>query len=226
MAMKRSLMIVGLVALAACGPRVPNSAPEAGPGFQRYSDPGSYRVQRDAELQGRAPVGSTPTIPPEQSGAPIAAPGTLSSETTTSEASPDGSGAVVVNNPTISDEQDFDAVAGRETIESDAERLRAQRAAYTQVPTTAVPTRTSSGPNIVAFALSTTHPVGQKVYRRSLIGGQAKFERNCAKYAAPDLAQEAFLQAGGPDRDRLGIDPDGDGYACAWNPAPFRRVAG
>ena len=66
--------------------------------------------------------------------------------------------------------------------------LRAQRAAYTQVPTTAVPNRTSSGPNVVAFALSTSHPVGEKMYRRSLIGGQSKFERNCARYAAPGSA--------------------------------------
>ena len=24
------------------------------------------------------------------------------------------------------------------------------------------------------------------------------------------------------ERDRMGLDPDGDGFACAWDPAPFR----
>ena len=37
-------------------------------------------------------------------------------------------------------------------------------------------------------------------------------------------AQIDFLAKGGPERDRLGVDPDGDGYACAWNPAPFRAA--
>ena len=117
-------------------------------------------------------------------------------------------------------------MSSRETIESDAERLRAQREAYTQVQPTAVPRRPSSGPNIVEYALSTTNPVGVKLYRRSPFSGQAQFERNCSRYASDDIAQEAFLEAGGPERDRLRIDPDGDGFACGWNPAPFRRLAG
>jgi hypothetical protein len=94
------------------------------------------------------------------------------------------------------------------------------------VAPTAVPRRPNSGPNIVSYALSTRHPVGQKVHRRSPFTGQAQFDRNCGRYASADLAQEAFLEAGGPERDRLRIDPDGDGYACGWNPAPFRRIAG
>ena len=32
------------------------------------------------------------------------------------------------------------------------------------------------------------------------------------------------LERGGPQRDRLGVDPDGDGFACSWNPTPFRAV--
>mgnify|MGYP000454045377 CR=1 FL=1 len=48
----------------------------------------------------------------------------------------------------------------------------------------------------------------------------------CAKYASADLAQEDFLQRGGPERDRKGLDPDGDGYACNWDPTPFRAAAG
>ncbi len=32
--------------------------------------------------------------------------------------------------------------------------------------------------------------------------------------------------AGGPERDQFGIDPDGDGYACRWDPSPFRKAVG
>lgn len=123
----------------------------------------------------------------------------------------------------ISDEQDFQAVSQRETIESDAERIARNRSQYVQIEPTELPQRPSdTGPNIVAFALSTTHGVGQPQYRRSGIGGNP--ERSCAKYPSADMAQQAFLERGGPDRDRLGVDPDGDGFACSWDPRPFRSA--
>ncbi len=131
-----------------------------------------------------------------------------------------------VNNPGISDEQDFSAVAERETIESDRERIEQNREAYRVIQPTAVPSRPNAGePNIVAFALSTTNNVGQQIYSRSSFNKDAKFQRACAGYASPDRAQEDFLKNGGPQRDRLGVDPDGDGFACYWDPSPFRAVA-
>ena len=84
----------------------------------------------------------------------------------------------------------------------------------------------ASGNNIVAFALSTTHPVGQKVYRRANPLGNSMVTRACGRYPSPGMAQEAFLSRGGPERDPLGLDPDGDGYACGWDPAPFRMARG
>ncbi len=84
----------------------------------------------------------------------------------------------------------------------------------------------ASGSNIVAFALSTTHGVGQQVYRRAGRGNSARTTRVCAGYASDGLAQEAFLQRGGPERDTLGLDPDGDGYACRWDPSAFRMIRG
>jgi len=60
------------------------------------------------------------------------------------------------------------------------------------------------------------------LYSRSTILAQSRFNKNCAKYASSDQAQLAFLKAGGPQRDGLGLDPDGDGFACYWDPAPFR----
>ena len=132
---------------------------------------------------------------------------------------------VNVDNPTISDEQNFDAVAARETIESDAERLAAQALAYQVIEPTALPTRAGgSEPSIVEFALATTNLVGQAIYSRSIIGAQRRFNRNCAKYPSSDMAQADFLKLGGPKRDRKGLDPDGDGFACYWDPAPFRQA--
>lgn len=131
------------------------------------------------------------------------------------------SGEMVHSNGGISDEQDFAAVSQRETIESDAERLARNRAQYTVIQPTAVPERADTGPNIVQFALSTTHAPGTQVYNRSSLRFTDQAAA-CARYASPDLAQEAFLAAGGPERDRRGLDPDGDGFACAWDPRPFR----
>ena len=82
-----------------------------------------------------------------------------------------------------------------------------------------------SQPNVVAYALQQTHPKGTQVWRRSGLTSQAKSIRNCAAFSSADEAQIAFLEQGGPERDRKGLDPDGDGYACAWDPAPFRRVS-
>ncbi len=239
--------VLGMVALAACAPTVPDS----GVGFQDYT---SYEAQREAALTRGQPLsgaaaqpiaptsptfsttslgaaidraeGVTPAAPtdggfapatePGQPGAIIGAP--MSAVPLADPAAPAG------NNSGISDEQNFDAVAARETIESDAERLARNRSQYQVVPPTALPQRSgSSGPNIVEFAISTSHPVGAQMYKRSSLS-LSNLSSACDKFASPDLAQEAFLAAGGPDRDRKGLDPDGDGYACSWNPMPFRAA--
>jgi hypothetical protein len=84
----------------------------------------------------------------------------------------------------------------------------------------------ASGPNIVEYALSAPNSVGQQAYSRFMFAGQGRAARNCAGYASPDEAQRDFLARGGPERDSRGIDPDGDGFACAWDPAPFRAAVG
>lgn len=125
----------------------------------------------------------------------------------------------------ISNENDFLAVGAQRSIEGDAALLAANKQQYKVVETQALPTRSGGGgPNIVDYALRANHPVGTKLYNRIGIGLAAKAARNCAKYASPDLAQTEFLEKGGPQRDRLRLDPDGDGYACSWDPAPFRRA--
>ncbi|WP_245243163.1 excalibur calcium-binding domain-containing protein [Pararhodobacter sp. SW119] len=89
---------------------------------------------------------------------------------------------------------------------------------------TAAAARESSAPNIVDYALRTSHPVGTERYRRSNPLRWQLWERNCTQFNSHDAAQEAFLAAGGPERDRRNLDPDGDGYACWWTPEPFRRA--
>lgn len=128
-------------------------------------------------------------------------------------------------NPAISDEQDFDAVAARESIESDAERLARMQAARVVIAPTAIPDRPADiGPNIIDYALATTHDVGERRHTRRPITA-ARHQRSCLAFRSADLAQEWFLQNGGPGRDRQGLDPDGDGFACDWNPAVYRAAA-
>lgn len=131
-------------------------------------------------------------------------------------------GEMVHNSTGISDEQDFAAVSARETIESDKERLARNRQQYTVIQPTAVPERTETGPNIVEYALATTNTPGQQLYSRSALRLTNPMVA-CAKYGSPDRAQQVFLENGGPERDRKGLDPDGDGFACDWDPRPFRQ---
>lgn len=201
----RTLFIFSMgLTLAACdGVDVPNSA---------YV-PAQEQQLRDAEFAGLpAPIEVLDTLPIEivpeveeevaATTAPLPAP----------------------NNPGLSDEQDFGAVSDRQSIESDAERLERNRALYTLIEPTEVPTRPGTDiPNIVAYAIKTSNPIGEPLYLRPF-KSQNRSLWNCAKYVSDAAAQEAFLKAGGPERDRYGLDPDGDGFACRWDPTPFRAA--
>ena len=143
------------------------------------------------------------------------------------EASPSNPAPAVVNSATgISRENNFDAVSSQRSIESDAARIAANRAQYQVIQPQALPGRTETGPNIVAFALSTNHAIGTKLYKRSRFNAANRYNRSCGQFRHQDQAQIAFLEAGGPERDRSGMDPDGDGYACTWDPAVFRNISG
>lgn len=229
-AMRGSLFALMLpLALAACAPEVP----ESGVGFTAYGSAVNPR-----------PVGSVaptqPVFSTERLGAAIdaaegrgpVASGPVAGVDLNDPNRPRGNEPTtirpeigeMVRPATISDEQDFDAVAARETIESDAERIARNRAQYTVIQPGALPVRPGeSGPNIVEYALATNHPPGVQLYRRSALRFTDPLVA-CARYGSPDRAQEAFLAAGGPERDRRGLDPDGDGYACGWDPRPFRAV--
>ena len=179
---------------------------------------------------GSAPLGAPLNAPLNATGLIVpgsaipTAPGQPDLNRTTGlQASPGNAAPVLLNHSGISDEQEFAAVSGRESIESNAQRLAQQAAAYEVIQPTAIPQRDgSTGPNIIEYALNAPNAVGQEYYSRFVFSGQGRFRRNCAGYTSPDEAQRDFLSRGGPDRDPRGIDPDGDGFACGWDPAPFR----
>ncbi len=231
-----------ILTLAACA-TVPDSNPDAaGVGFGNRAAYLEDQRRRDAALAGQAVAGLDGAVSSENgtAGAPLSVlrtdPGTPTAVASGGEAgsiAADTRAALGVTQapppgtPRLSDEQNFEAVANRETIESDRARLEQQRAEFEVVQPTDLPDRPQSGlgPNIVQYALSTSHPRGQAVYRRTNLFG-ARDGRNCNRYTNANEAQERFLERGGPDRDPEGLDPDGDGYACGWDPAPFRLAAG
>lgn len=230
------------VAVSACTPTVPESG--GGVGFQDYNsyirgaapaplpggpvvvpppggsfDPAAAAAAID-RADGVAPAGAQPVVIGD------AVPDVAQDPNRPRGNAPAGikeeSGEMVHSNAGISDEQDFEAVKARETIESDKERIAKNRSEYITVQPTELPQRPGdTGPNIVEFALATTHAPGVQLYQRR---GNRDQAGPCAKFTSPDLAQEAFLSAGGPERDKLGVDPDGDGFACSWDPRPFRTA--
>ena len=243
--MRFILCSMALLGLAACDASIPDS--NTGVGFGSYSDQRQQQAARDAALAGQGqPLAAPMAVSQEQpaiASANRAVPlGTdeseaerlaaetaaaLNSGETPVNATPANPAPQVALGPSgMSKENDFENVSTLRSIESDAQKIEQNRAQYEVVQPTALPTRPGDeGPNIVNYALSTSNPVGQQMYSR-FAASEGRARRNCAKYPSPDQAQAAFLKKGGPQKDRLGVDPDGDGYACSWNPAPFRQVSG
>ena len=237
--MRYLLISAALVALAGCETTVPDSG--AGVGFGDYDTYQKQRAAREAELRGAA-IPAAPGVSSQaldSSGAPLSAGSDVARETqavlaatrsnsgqSPLDASPSNPAPVQLNNPAgISKENDFSAVGARRTIQDDAALRAQQQAQYQVIQPTALPSRSGSdGPSIVEFALSTSHPRGASQYSRSNFNAQARYQKNCAKDPSPDLAQTEFLSSGGPQKDKLGLDPDGDGYACSWDPTPFRKA--
>ncbi len=242
------------LALSACAPTMPDDAAgfdgydnarraQVDATLEGRSDPGTGRVEAPtpvesggldgsgsgggddiaamaaAALDGTGSSASGTAFP--QPGLPAGATGSTGGQ---------GAGAPpsVENEAGISNENNFDAVSNQRSIEQDAALVEQNRAQYQIIAPEPLPERPegASGVNVVEYALRTTNSVGQPVYSRSAFASKAREQRNCTAYASDDEAQEAFLAAGGPERDREGLDADGDGFACGWNPAPFRRSRG
>lgn len=242
------MMTAAALALASCGPSVPDS----GVGFEDYQ---TYaQRQQAAEQGGAAPLpgirpGTTlvqaPTAGSDADATARVRAAAANSGITPLDASPGNAAPQVVspgasagasavaapqavsNAAGISNENSFEAVSTERDIAADAQMIAQNRAQYQVVAPTDLPPRPDGGgPNVVEYALRTSNPVGSPMFdRRGRYDGN-RVPAACNAYTSSDQAQEAFLAEGGPQKDRKGLDPDGDGFACAWDPAPFRAVRG
>lgn len=160
------------------------------------------------EASPTAPIGSLATLPaPAQPEQPTSTVPTLPAATP-------GSTEITDNS--------FGTVSAQQTIETDRERLAAIAAQRVELEAEPLPDQTTRV-NLAAFARETTHKIGDRVYQRSgLIRNRASAQ--CRKYRNPDEAQRAFLTQGGPVKDPMRMDPDGDGFVCGWSPMPFRAL--
>ena len=80
-------------------------------------------------------------------------------------------------------------------------------------------------PTIINYALAAPNHLGESIYKRRVVSAETS-RAACLRYPSDDAAQEAFLNAGGPERDPKKLDPDGDGFACTWDPTPFQKARG
>lgn len=199
----------GYGAPAATYPSAPVAAPVAG---------GIPSSEINSALFGTAAASGTALPPAPVAQAPTAA--------TTATADPAAAAPALPGTPGISDEQDFAAVSSRESIESDKARIETNKANYQQIAPTALPERKGEAVSpVVAYVLSAPNGLGETIYDRLPVKPET-YQKACQRYATAEAAQEAFLKAGGPKRNGKKLDPDGDGYACDFDPTPFRQAAG
>jgi hypothetical protein len=199
-----SVSVALLALLASCGGTTTN---EAGYFDSLTPDPAAFERSRQEELlrQAEAAEALDPT-----------ADATATEGMPTSGEVPT---ALAGNNPSISQTQDFTTITQRETIESDSEKLAALAESYEVIQPTALPTR-KNDVNIAAYAINQTNQLGNRIYIRD-----RSAQSNCFAFANdPDEAQRVFLANGGPKRDSRNLDPDGDGFACKWDPATYRKL--
>jgi hypothetical protein len=100
------------------------------------------------------------------------------------------------------------------------QKLEEARRQLVVVSPSGVPTE-QAGANVALYAQQSSNQVGERIYPRN---GGIRLSSNCGRYREEDDAQRAFLAAGGPATDSLRLDPDGDGFACGWDPAPYRAL--
>ncbi|KFE36010.1 hypothetical protein [Thioclava atlantica] len=230
--MKNALTLLGgVLVLAACVPAIPDSGPAA----QREA---SLRGQPIMPPSAQGVMPASPDANPSPAGAPLNATGTAMPGTTDALSAPsiDASGTIgsdpLVPAPPMPGSQGASNDAGS-SIGADAMAALQQTGSDSSVTASTSPTaqpapqpvlnQDNSGPNLAAYALSVHNRPGDPVYKRGGIH-LTPSDKACAKYVSADQAQLAFLAAGGPERDRLNLDPDGDGFACGWDPTPFQQA--
>jgi hypothetical protein len=209
--MRAVLSVIMLGVLAACAPAIPDSG--AGVGFDNSAQ---AQQARDAQLSGS-------TI----AGAPLVTPNVISPESSAQGTQQGAQQAAQPGAPLALPDAAQPlpgSVASANSADIAAETAAALLAANSPSPTVLPSGAGGAQPNIASYARQSSNPVGNRIYSRTGMDLQAQSARNCRKYPSPDLAQSDFLAQGGPQNDRLALDPDGDGYACSWDPAPFRQA--
>ena len=166
--MRNAALLTSVLALAACAGPIPDSGAQSAneatlPGAatvssQPIDSEGAAIAAETSQVLGLSGPATTTT------GAPLSA---MSSSATvnagTATVPPVTSGATVedgavANTAVISDENNFQAVSERESIQSDAERLAENRAQYVVIQPTEVPQREGgNGASVVKFALATNN---------------------------------------------------------------------
>ena len=77
--------------------------------------------------------------------------------------------------------------------------------------------------NVAKFARDTIHKKGEKLFSRIGLNTYNNWNQ-CSKFKTKDDAQRHFLKKGGPYSDKFNLDPDGDGFACDWDPEVYRGL--
>ena len=78
--------------------------------------------------------------------------------------------------------------------------------------------------NVAKFARDTKNKKGEKIFTRLSFSIYDNLNE-CSKFKTKDEAQRKFLKDGGPYKDRFNLDPDGDGFACDWDPEIYRKLS-
>ena len=210
--MRVKVAVMAAAIVAGCSPQVPDSG--AGVGFNDYNSyvrgaqPAPQGVAPAAPAAGFDPAAASAAIDRATGAAPAPAPLPAPAAGIATDDRPRGNAPAGIQettsemgqtaNGTVSDEQDFEAVSARETIESDKARIERNRAQYQVDQPTALPQRTGeSGPNIVQFALSTSHPPGTLEASRQR---QIHMRRQRRGPRAPTAAATARLAFSGADK--------------------------
>lgn len=107
--------------------------------------------------------------------------------------------------------------------EAAARRLEAVRAQRVEIAPEELPEQDVTA-NVVRFARTTTHAVGQRQHSRNPLISRSQSRQTCRRFASVDDAQRQFLANGGPERDPFNLDPDGDGFACGFDPEVYRKL--
>jgi hypothetical protein len=233
--MRYSLVILALCVVVGCSPEIPDSG--AGVGFGDY---GTFMRDRDRQAVRPASIVPPPqvvSLPPRNTGQvaqPFAPVQMAPVQTAILQSGPIGQGSrplppVTIPQPQTTapgpvTTQDFQAIASGGAGFGTTSFPAPAQGTVEMVAPSALPTRPADMPNIIEYALNARNGVGEKVWRRSPLTMQ-NTDRNCRSFVNSDLAQEEFLRRGGPARDQQNLDPDGDGFACWWDPAPFRAAA-